>query len=58
MPEQKSESMMSRGGATGSGFGTAKEAAKIAKLKTDRENSEKEERRRADKARATAEDAK
>lgn len=57
MPEQKSGFTMSRGGATGSGFGTAKKLAKLAKVKTDRENSEKEEAKRADKARAKPEGA-
>ena len=55
MPDKKSESTMTGGGATGSGFGTAKAAAKIAKVLTDRENSEKDERKRADKARAKPE---
>ncbi len=57
MPKQKSDKTMTRGGATGSGFGTAKAVSKIAKVEDDRKKSEDEGRKRADKARAKPEGA-
>lgn len=55
MPDKKSDETMTRGGATGSGFGTAKHASKVAKVEGDRKKSDADEAKRADKARAKPE---